>query len=209
MPENSDKLRPQSSLWLSPSPPPELSLSEPPLPEPSLPEPPLPEPLRSQLPLWPSPSPPSELSLPKPPLPELSLPEPPLPGPPLPGQALKNPYFMGVYQAKMPGHTESKPPKAFMDTQQALFPDDAGRDDPNIIQPLYSYPDKPALKACRRRKRVRPLPDNAKPMRLPSRMASLLKTEEREAEQRKVQAEEEAVNPQQSKENSDRTKRQK
>jgi hypothetical protein len=119
---------------------------------------------------------------------------------------------MGVHEAKMPGYTESKPPEAFMDTREALFPDDAGRDDPNIIQPVYSYPDKPAPKGCRRRKRIRPLPENAKPMRLPSRIATLLETEEAEAEQREMQTEggsdREAMDPEQS-ENSVREKRRK
>jgi hypothetical protein len=133
---------------------------------------------------------------------------------------------MGVHQAKMPGYTESKPPEAFMDTHDALFPDDAGRDDPNIIQPAYSYPDVPAPKGCRRRKRIRPLPDNAKPMRLPSRIATLLDKEEVEAAQREMQveeaeavqrkmqmeeasSEEEALDPEQSKESSIRTKQRK
>jgi hypothetical protein len=120
---------------------------------------------------------------------------------------------MGVHEAKMPGYTESKPPEAFMDTREALFPEDAGRDDPNIIQPVYSYPDKPAPKGCRRRKRIRPLPENAKPMRLPSQIATLLEAEEAEAEQREMQTEEvsdgEAMDPEQSKENSVREKRRK
>jgi cell division septation protein DedD len=125
---------------------------------------------------------------------------------------------MGVHQAKMPGYTESKPPEAFMDTRNALFPDDAGRDDPNIIQPAYSYPDVPAPKGCRRRKRIRPLPDNAKPMRLPSRIATQLDKEEAEAAQREMQMdeaseeealEEEALDPEQSKESSIRTKQRK
>jgi hypothetical protein len=147
--------------------------------------------MRPQSPLWPSPSPP--------------------PSSPLPGRALENPYFMGVHQAKMPGYTESKPPEAFMDTRNALFPDDAGRDDPNIIQPAYSYPDVPAPKGCRRRKRIRPLPDNAKPMRLPSRIATQLDKEEAEAAQREMEeaSEEEALDPEQSEESSIRTEQRK
>jgi hypothetical protein len=132
---------------------------------------------------------------------------------------------MGVHQAKMPGYIESKPPEAFMDTRNALFPDDAGRDDPNIIQPAYSYPDVPAPKGCRRRKRIRPLPDNAKPMRLPSQIATQLDKEEAEAAQREMQveeaeavqremqmeaaSEEEALDSEQSKESAIRTKQRK
>jgi hypothetical protein len=113
---------------------------------------------------------------------------------------------MGVYQAKMTGYTESKPPEAFMDTREALFPDDAGRDDPNIIQPTYSYPDVPAPKGCRRRKRIRPLAENAKPMRLPSRIATQLDKEEAEMEEA---SEEEAMDVEQSKESSVGTKKRK
>jgi hypothetical protein len=134
---------------------------------------------RAQSPLWPSPSPPPE--------------------PQLPGRAHENPYFMGVYQAKMPGYTETKPPEAFMNTHEAIFPNDAERDDPNIIQPRFSYPDKPAPKGCRRRKRIRPLPENAKPIRLPSRMATLLEAEERgaEAEDQEVRAQHSALDVEQ------------